>query len=125
MRYNDIVDLIQYNEWEDVDDDYGTVSYKTGGTVVVKDLPVSVGSIRVQGKLLQNQDQQWERRYLIQHKIFELKGLRVDAVRRHSTGEILNVYWDNTTGTDQTISYKVDYRDVRRTKEEGVVWQGS
>lgn len=125
MRYNDIVDLIQFNEWEDPDDDYGTISYKTRGTVVVKDLPVSVGSLRVQGKLLQNQDQQWEKRYLIQHKIFELKKLRVDAVRRHSTGEILNVYWDNTTGTDQTVSYKVEYRDIRRDKEDGVVWQGS
>lgn len=125
MRYNDIVDLIQYNTGEDPDDDYGTVSYKECGTVVVKDLPVSVGSLRVQGKLLQNQDQQWEKRYLIQHKVFELKNLRVDAVRRHSTGEILNVYWDNTTGTDQTVSYKVEYRDIRRDKEDGVVWQGS
>jgi hypothetical protein len=124
MRYNEIVDLLQYNNPVDPDEDFGTLEYEEP-TVVVTNLPVAVGSLRTQSKLLQNQDLQWEDRFLIQHKIWELKNLRVDAVRFHSDGRIMDIYWDNTTGTDQTISYKVEWRDVRRSQEEGVVWQGS
>ena len=123
MRYNDIVDLLQYNTWEDPDDGFGTLEYKEPVEVAIN-VPVSVGSLRNQNKLLQNQDVQWEQRYIIQHKIWELKRLKIDAIRMHSTGQILDVYWDNTTGTDQTVSYKVEWRDIRRTKEEGVVWEG-
>lgn len=124
MRYNEMVDLIQYNDPVDPDDSFGTVAYQEP-TVVVKNLPVSKGSMRDMNKLLQNQDVMWEQRYILQHKFYELKELKVDAVRLHSTGQILDVYWDNTTGTDQTISYKVEYRGVRATQEDGVIWQGS
>ena len=122
MKTNEIIDLIQLNNYEKTDQGFGTVIPKH--TVVASGIPASIGSMQVDQKLLMNQDVQWLPRFRVLHKIFELKDLPVDMVRFHSTGKYYYVYENNTTGTNQTVSMLVEYRDYRRTSEEGVVWAG-
>lgn len=120
MKINEIIDLIQLNDAQNVDNDFGTISSKQ--VVVAAGVPASVGSMQTDQKLLMNQDTQWQPRFRVLHKIFELKDLPVDMIRFHSTGKLYYVYENNTTGTNQTVSYLVEYRDYRRTKEEGTIW---
>lgn len=122
MKTNEIIDLIQYNNPQFGDDDFGTISYPDGGTVIARGIPAAIGSLREEQKLLMNQDIQWEDRYRVLHKIFELKDLRVDAIRFHSNGKVYNVYSGGTTGVNQTVSYLVEYRDVRREEVNEPVW---
>lgn len=122
MKINEIIDLIQYNDFTDTDDDFGTIIPTP--TIVARGIPAAVGSMAADQKLLMNQDVQWLPRYRVQHKIYELKDLVIDAVRFHSTGKVYNIYENNTTGVNQTVSYLVEYRDYRRTKEDGTIWEG-
>lgn len=122
MKINEIIDLIQLNNAKNIDDDFGTIQPEY--TVVASGVPASIGSMQTDQKLLMNQDTQWQPRFRVLHKIFELKDLPVDMVRFHSTGKLYYIYENNTTGTNQTVSYLVEYRDYRRTKEEDVVWAG-
>lgn len=121
MKINEIIDLIQLNDPEYVDDDFGTVIPKK--VVIASGIPASVGSMQTDQKLLMNQDTQWQPRFRVLHKIFELKDLPVDMVRFHSTGKEYYVNENNTTGTNQTVSFLVEYRDYRRTKEDAPVWE--
>lgn len=120
MKINEIVDLIQLNDSEYIDNDFGTVIPKK--VVVAAGVPASVGSLLTDQKLLMNQDVQWQDRFRVLHKIFELKDLPVDMVRFHSTGKEYYVIENNSTGTNQTVSFLVEYRDYRRTKEDSPVW---
>lgn len=120
MKINEIVDLIQLNDSEYIDNDFGTVIPKK--VVVAAGVPASVGSLLTDQKLLMNQDVQWQDRFRVLHKIFELKDLQVDMVRFHSTGKEYYVIENNSTGTNQTVSFLVEYRDYRRTKEDSPVW---
>lgn len=120
MKINEIVDLIQLNDSEYIDNDFGTVIPKK--VVVASGVPASVGSLLTDQKLLMNQDVQWQDRFRVLHKIFELKDLPVDMVRFRSTGKEYYVIENNSTGTNQTVSFLVEYRDYRRTKEDSPVW---
>lgn len=120
MKINEIVDLIQLNDSEYIDNDFGTVIPKK--VVVAAGVPASVGSLLTDQKLLMNQDVQWQDRFRVLHKIFELKDLPVDMVRFRSTGKEYYVIENNSTGTNQTVSFLVEYRDYRRTKEDSPVW---
>lgn len=120
MKINEIVDLIQLNDSEYIDNDFGTVIPKK--VVVASGVPASVGSLLTDQKLLMNQDVQWQDRFRVLHKIFELKDLQVDMVRFRSTGKEYYVIENNSTGTNQTVSFLVEYRDYRRTKEDSPVW---
>lgn len=116
MKTNDFIDLIQYNEY--------TYNATHGineeiPTYVAKNVPCYFSSLRLDQKLLQNQDVNWLKRFIVQHKIIELQGITVDAVYRHSTGETLDVYWNNGTGAKQTVSYRVETKDIRREAFEG------
>lgn len=122
MKINEIIDLIQLNNFQNTDDDFGTIMPEY--TVVAAGVPASIGSMQTDQKLLMNQDTQWQPRYRVLHKIFELKDLPVDMIRFHSTGKLYYIYERNSTGTNQTVSYLVEYRDYRRTKEEGTIWAG-
>lgn len=121
MKINEIVDLIQLNDSEYIDNDFGTVIPKK--VVVAAGVPASVGSLLTDQKLLMNQDVQWQDRFRVLHKIFELKDLQVDMVRFRSTGKEYYVIENNSTGTNQTVSFLVEYRDYRRTKEDSPVWE--
>lgn len=120
MKINEIIDLIQLNDSEYIDNDFGTVIPKK--VVVAAGVPASVGSLLTDQKLLMNQDVQWQDRFRVLHKIFELKDLPVDMVRFRSTGKEYYVIENNSTGTNQTVSFLVEYRDYRRTKEDSPVW---
>lgn len=120
MRSNELITLVQFNNPEFTD--AGGI-YNGDATVIAQGIPATVTSMPTEVKLLMNQDEQLEDRYLIQHKFFELKEVRVDAVYRHSNKTWYYMYKNHTTGAGQTCSYLVEYRDVRRTEWTDDPWQ--
>lgn len=120
MRANELITLVQFNDPEYTDT--GGI-YNGDATVIAEGLPASVTSMMTEVKLLMNQDTQLEDRFLIQHKFFELKEVRVDAIYRHSNKTWYYVFRDHKTGSGHTVSYLAEYRDARRTEWSGDPWQ--
>lgn len=121
MRANELITLVQFNDPEYKPD--GSV-YNGDATIIAEGIPATVTSMATEVKLLMNKDVQFEDRYLIQHKLYELKNARVDAIYRHSNSTWYYVFRDHTTGASKTCSYLVEYRDTRRTEWGDNPWQG-
>lgn len=121
MRANELITLVQFNDPEYTDT--GGI-YNGDATVIAQGIPATITSMPTEVKLLMNQDEQLEDRYLIQHKFFELKEVRIDAVYRHSNNTWYYMFKNHTTGAGQTCSYLVEYRDVRRTEWTDDPWVG-